>query len=57
MFIISGDSEHFLSAIAKKINFDGKTISLKNANVSIKNAVKEYKIFARVTPEQKRNCK
>lgn len=54
MFIISGDSEHFLNAIAKKINFNGKTISLRNSNIAIKDAVKEYKIFARVTPEQKK---
>ena len=53
--IISGDSEVFLSAIAKKINFDGKVVCLKDLSISeIKSLVNKYKIFARATPEQKK---
>lgn len=55
-YIISGDSEIFLSAIAKKINFDNNVICLKNLDINkISDAIKnKYKIFARATPEQKK---
>lgn len=53
--IISGDSEIFLRAIAKKINFDNEVLCLKNLSIDeIKSAVQKYKIFARATPEQKK---
>ncbi len=55
--IISGDNEKIITRIAKRLNFkDIKCIDMsKNKTNKINQIANEYNIFARVSPEQKRD--